>query len=65
MNKRITIRKLLCIPTSHVITLRLYSTLESSSTSLIISERIEITQADNLVKVLSGMQLMKRQNLMK
>ena len=57
MNKRIAIRRLICTPTSHIITLRLFSLLDSSSSPILISERIEITQADNLVKVLSGMRL--------
>lgn len=59
MNKRIAIRRLTFTPSSHAIRLELISTLgsTSSSKSILIPNNIEITNADNLVKVLAGMSM--------
>lgn len=57
MNKRIGIRRLVCTPSSHIINLNLSSPLDSSSSPVLISHRIAVTQADSLVKVLYGMRL--------
>lgn len=57
MNKRIAIRRLTCTPSSHIINLELVSPLGSSASPIAISDRIEITHADNLLKVLSGMRM--------
>lgn len=51
MNKRIAIRRLTCKPSFHIITLKLVADDFS------LTDTIEITSADNLVKVLSGMRM--------